>query len=206
MTTLYYIHDPMCSWCWGFAPVRQQLRNRLPASISWQPLLGGLAADSDAPMPADLQNQIAATWHRIQDQLGTVFNHDFWINNQPRRSTYPACRAVIVAKKYSAELGDSMTAAIQQAYYLDAKNPSDDSTLIELATRIGLDAEHCRQQLNAPETQTALLQEIQYARELQHDGFPSLRLVHQGRLYPITLDYQDPEPMLAQIYTALGCA
>ncbi|MFT6977114.1 MAG: putative protein-disulfide isomerase, partial [Shewanella psychromarinicola] len=19
-TTLYYVHDPMCSWCWGYRP------------------------------------------------------------------------------------------------------------------------------------------------------------------------------------------
>ena len=23
---LYYVHDPMCSWCWGFVPVQQQLQ------------------------------------------------------------------------------------------------------------------------------------------------------------------------------------
>ena len=60
--------------------------------------VGGLAPDSDEPMPLDMQQFLQQTWHRIEQQLGTKFNHDFWHTAQPRRSTYPACRAVLVAK------------------------------------------------------------------------------------------------------------
>ena len=43
--TLYYVHDPMCSWCWGFAPVWQEVRERLTDSpVQVKYLLGGLAA------------------------------------------------------------------------------------------------------------------------------------------------------------------
>ncbi|MEA1889503.1 MAG: hypothetical protein U9N50_06970 [Pseudomonadota bacterium] len=44
-TELFYVHDPMCSWCWGFSGVAKQLFNSLPEQITLHRLLGGLAAD-----------------------------------------------------------------------------------------------------------------------------------------------------------------
>ncbi|GAM76629.1 thioredoxin [Vibrio ishigakensis] len=52
-----------------------------------------LAPDSDEPMPMEMRAAIESYWERISGLLGTEFNHDFWRNNTPRRSTYPACRA-----------------------------------------------------------------------------------------------------------------
>ena len=46
---LYYIHDPMCRWCYTFLPVWINIRS----SISEQYILGGLASDSDQPMPLE---------------------------------------------------------------------------------------------------------------------------------------------------------
>ncbi|MGB5741033.1 MAG: DsbA family protein, partial [Sedimenticolaceae bacterium] len=96
MTTacqLIYIHDPMCSWCWGFRPTFEQLCASLPRHVAVRRLLGGLAPDSDQPMPADMQMRLQQTWRRIQQRIpGTRFNFDFWRVCDPRRSTWPACR------------------------------------------------------------------------------------------------------------------
>ena len=116
MTELYYFHDPMCSWCWGFRPTLLKLLGELPDEIAVRSVVGGLAADSDAPMPAEQRIAIQDHWRRIEAMLGTEFNHDFWSCCEPRRSTYPACRAVIAAERQSR--GKAMTQAIQKAYYL----------------------------------------------------------------------------------------
>ena len=128
---LYYVHDPMCSWCWGFRPVWLELKQTLPEELQLLSLVGGLAADCDEPMPQALRDKLQATWRRIQQVIpGTGFNFDFWRDNTPRRSTYPACRAVIAAREL-ADKADQMTHAIQQAYYLQARNPSDQETLVD---------------------------------------------------------------------------
>lgn len=59
---LYYAHDPMCSWCWGFAPVLRDLSDRLPVHVRFRRLLGGLAPDTDTTMPDEMQQRIQATW------------------------------------------------------------------------------------------------------------------------------------------------
>ena len=136
MAKLIYVYDPMCSWCWGYRESWLKLREALGDKLAIKYKVGGLAPDSDEPMPKAMQQFLQQTWQRIEQQLGAKFNHDFWLNTQPRRSTYPACRAVLVARQYNKEL--EMLYAIQKAYYLNAQNPSDISTLANLAEQIGL--------------------------------------------------------------------
>jgi hypothetical protein len=47
--TLFYIHDPMCSWCWGFRSVWQQLHQLgmdKASKIFYDALVGGLSQNS----------------------------------------------------------------------------------------------------------------------------------------------------------------
>lgn len=196
-TKLIYVHDPMCSWCWGFRPVLQQLLAALPENIKVIRMLGGLAADTDSPMPEEMQSSLQKTWQAIQERIpGTEFNFDFWTNCAPRRSTYPACRGVIAARQQDEKYDEAMTYAIQTAYYLHAKNPSDDSTLIELAESIGLDHIEFEQALNSTSTQQILADEIDFNRNLGVQGFPSLVLVDNTTTRPIKVDYTDADAML----------
>lgn len=199
-TILFYIHDPMCSWCWAFNKVWRKIQQELPKTIQLTYLLGGLAPDSDEPMPEAMQQQISGYWKLIQQRVsGTEFNFDFWTKNQARRSTYPACRAVLAAKYQQAEAEKEMILAIQKAYYCEAKNPSDDAVLIGLAEALGLDAVIFAEQLNHPKTQQHLLREISLGQQLGAQGFPSLVLHHAGENQLIPIDYNNADIVLESI-------
>lgn len=214
MTTLFYITDPMCSWCYAFKTVLQQLREKLPEQVQLTTLLGGLAADTDQPMAIAMRQQLRATWQQIEQKVPQVrFNYDFWdpdINSSPpRRSTYPACRAVITAHTFdNASDNDHyyeqlMIEAIQAAYYQQARNPSDNTTLIALAGEIGLDQAEFKIQLLSNETQEELLRQIAICRQLNVNSYPSLVLKLGDDLWPISIDYNRTDPMLETIYSLL---
>jgi putative protein-disulfide isomerase len=197
---LYYVHDPMCSWCWAFRPGWMAIRARLPSVITPQRILGGLAADTREPMPETMRTYIQDTWRRIERAVpGTAFNFEFWNRCRPRRSTYPACRAVIAAIAQGPHFEEPMIEAIQQAYYLEAQNPSDDEILIALAQTIGLDRDRFARGLNDAATKADLLRQIEFSRSLGARGFPSLILEDSGGYRPISYDYIDPAMALAQL-------
>lgn len=200
MATLYFAHDPMCSWCWAFRPCWQRIVDSLPVQFQVQRILGGLAVDSDDPMPEQTRLYVQQTWRNIQQRVpGARFNFRFWEECAPRRSTYPACRAVLAAKQQSAGFEEPMILAIQQAYYLQARNPSEKNVLIALAAEIGLDKERFAVDLSAATTHKRLLQEISFGRSIGVQGFPSL-VLHQGSSYRLlAYDYSDPEVVLAQL-------
>lgn len=56
--TLYYVYDPMCSWCWGFNKTWNKVKKSLPKNINIQYVLGGLAPDSDEIMSDKMREYI----------------------------------------------------------------------------------------------------------------------------------------------------
>jgi len=172
----------------------------LPGSVTVRRLLGGLAPDSDVPMHTSIRDYVQDQWRRIQREIpGTEFNFDFWTRCAPRRSTYPACRAVIAARRQGAEFDPAMTRAIQRAYYLEARNPSDAQTLIDLARETGLDEDMFARDLLSVDTDRRLRSEMKQARDLEAWGFPSLVMVEGVSRRPVAVHYTDHRPMLAEI-------
>ncbi len=202
---LIYVHDPMCSWCWGFSDTYQSLVEQLPEGIQVLRLLGGLAPDSDEVMAEATKIMVQQAWQRIEQVIpGKRFNYDFWTKCQPRRATYPACRAVVAAREQGKEYDELMTFRIQQAYYRQARNPSDDETLFELSTELGLDAKRFSEQLKSANTQQQLIDEISIARSIGINSFPSLVLDLDGYLESVLVNYTDASAMLVQIDNSLG--
>lgn len=117
------------------------------------------------------------------------------------RSTYTACRAVIAAKNQNDQLEISMINAIQEAYYLYAKNPSKDTTLINIAKAIGLNVTQFKKDLNSKTTQQQLDNNINLSKSLGAKGFPSIILEKDSVAKLIKIDYNNSDFILKQILT-----
>jgi putative protein-disulfide isomerase len=186
---LFYVSDPMCSWCWGFREALLGVEPGLHSGVTLRLVMGGLAPDDDGPMDPATREYIRSAWHSVAAKTGARFNHDFWKLCQPRRSTWPACRAVLAAEAHSPGLGHQMFAAIQHAYYLEARNPSDLETLVQLAAEIGILDEAFAERINAPETREQLDQDFALRDKLGTRGYPSLALETGGGLEVLTRGY-----------------
>lgn len=200
MAHLYYIHDPMCSWCYAFSETWLLLQNNLSSEVDVVHLLGGLAPDTTVPMPLTVQQNIQQAWRRIEQTIPHIrFNWEFWSRNQPIRSTYPACRAVIAATRQNQEAGLRMIRAIQDGYYQKAKNPALLEVLVECAEAIGLDTNTFKVDLKSTDVENELQRQIQLSRSMDVYSYPSLRLVHRESIYSIAIDYRNYRSMLEEI-------
>ncbi|PTN13201.1 DsbA family protein [Nitrosomonas aestuarii] len=202
---LFYIYDPMCSWCYAFVKSWHALRLVLPAEVQVIYIVGGLAPDTEEPMPETMRIMIQHTWQKIEKMVpGVQFNHDFWVCNTPRRSTYLACRAILAAKKQRGIAGlIDMLCAIQTAYYQKAQNPSLPETLTVCASEIGLDVTLFETDLVSESINNTLIQEIQVARKLNAFSFPTLCLMLDEKIHPIKVEYLDHQKMLNEINTVI---
>ena len=189
--TLVYVLDPMCSWCWAFRPVIDSLLEELPDSVSVRYVMGGLAKDSGQPMNNEMRASIQQIWRTIAERTGAEFNFDFWQRCQPRRSTYAACRAVIAAGKQERNAIPRMILAIQRAYYLQARNPSDDDTLVRLADEIGLDAVRFGSDIKSLDVESLLQEDFRWRQGAGVSSFPSLLIELDAKLHWITAGFND---------------
>jgi putative protein-disulfide isomerase len=92
-----------------------------------------------------------------------------------------------------------MTLAIQKAYYVHARNPSDYETLIELAEEIGADKNKFSKDITSPETEYILRKEINQSQSLDLKTLPNLLFVDGDKKSKIEPDYLDVKAMLNQI-------
>jgi putative protein-disulfide isomerase len=118
-----------------------------------------------------------------------------------------ACRAVIAASLQGKQYGELMTLAIQHAYFLQAKNPSDEEVLYECAGSIGVDVAQFTHSLHSDAVQQLLQADIMLYNSLAEQagasGFPSLVLSAAERSISILIDYNNAQASLNLIRAQL---
>ena len=197
MSTLFYVVDPMCSWCYAFSPTWQKILDNLPTDIKVVYVQGGLAPTNHNTMPNDMQSMLQSVWQQIHESVGTTFNFDFWTNCIPRRSTYLSCQAAIAGRLQGKEY--EMITAIQQQYYLNATNPSDRDTLEAAAKMIDLDMDKFCEDLESDTVISKLYEDFKMRDKIKVNSFPSLTIKYKNNYFPIKIEYNNHEIMLNHI-------
>ena len=186
--TIYCVVDPMCSWCWGFAPVWREFVSEIPESVAVVDLMGGLAPDNEAPMDSAMRQYVQDAWGAVKARTGAEFNFEFWNKCEPKRSTYPACRAVIAAGEQASGARSLMYDAIQRAYFLEARNPSDAEALECVAGEIGLDRKQFTEDLGSDHINRIFQLELESVAKLGVSGFPTMVVKRESPGEPARYD------------------
>ncbi len=204
--TLYYVADPMCSWCWGFRPVLHAIVSSLPGSVPVAYVMGGLAKDSGDPMPEETRAYVQRNWREVTATTGAEFNWDFWRKCKPRRSTYPACRAVLAARAQRGDAVPEMFDAIQRAYYREARNPSDIETLTAVAGSLSpsLNVERFERDIRSPEIEAELQEGFNLRRSMGVREFPSVVVKHGDAQTDVVRGWANAETAMARMEKAMG--
>jgi putative protein-disulfide isomerase len=178
------------------------VRERLQGKLDIAYVVGGLAPETDTPMSLEMQAYLQQTWRKVSQHTGVTFNYDFWSLNIPKRSTYPACKAVLVARQAGLEL--AMYEAIQRLYYQRAGNPSEYANLYQLAEELGLERQEFIQQIHSDAIDGLLQQEIRLVERLGAQGFPGLVLQGCKHTHLIEHSYTNVEENLTRIQALIN--
>ena len=73
-----------------------------------------------------------------------------------------------------------------------------------MAAELGLDVEKFAGDLSSEKLEKAFTQELQLARSLPMNGFPSMVLQHQDQVHVIPLDYKDYRGAIEEITEIIG--
>ena len=99
---LLYVMDPMCSWCWGFAPVLESLAEQAAAAgVGLQLVLGGLRRDGVA-IDAAARVRYLGYWQAVNASTGQLFDFERGLPEGLVYDTEPACRALVTARQLDA--------------------------------------------------------------------------------------------------------
>lgn len=179
-TTLWYFADPMCSWCWGFSPVIEAIRENYRDRMKVALILGGLRPGTVVPMSAKEREDILHHWHDVHAMTGQPFRFDGALAAGFVYDTEPASRAVLAMAQIDREAVFPLFKSIQSAFYVDGADVTQAAVLAQLAADLGADHADFMRVFESDASRNNTQAHFQMARRLGVRGFPTLVLQHAG--------------------------
>ncbi|WP_079201494.1 DsbA family protein [Pseudomonas sp. CC6-YY-74] len=190
---LLYVMDPMCSWCWGFAPVLESLAEQAAAvGVPLQLVLGGLRRDSVA-VDAAARVRYLSYWQAVNASTGQLFN---FVDGLPEGLVYdtePACRALVTARSLDGQSVWPLAQLIQRAFYTNGVDVTRASELVALAEQAGIPRIEFAAAFDSTEQREATMADFSWVQDLGISGFPTLLAECNGQFALLTNGYQPLE-------------
>jgi predicted DsbA family dithiol-disulfide isomerase len=154
--------DPGCPFAWSAEPIRRRLQWLYGDQIDWRLCMVGLA---DSPRVYEEKGftpeRQAASFKRLSEA------HHMPMDTAPRprmAATLPACRAVVAARRHRPEQERSLLRALRRLHFGGALL-DDPDTLRRAAAEAALDPGALERWMAEPETEQALQEDLESARE-----------------------------------------
>ena len=197
---LLYVMDPMCSWCWGFAPVAQALIEQAQAAgVGVHLVMGGLRTGGGAALEPSLRSGILHHWHAVHEATGQPFQFDGALPEGFVYDTEPACRAVVAVRSLDEGAAWAMAKLIQHAFYAEGRDVTQVAVLVELAEAAGIPRIEFAAAFDSAEQLAATAADFNWVRDLNIAGFPTLLAQRGGQMALLTNGYQ-PLDELAPLF------
>ena len=139
--TLHYIHDPLCGWCSGAAPLVRAAREVVSVVAHGGGMMTG---GNRQPVSSQLRGHVMPHDRRIAQLTGQPFGEAYFEvllrDTSAVLDSEPPTTAMLAAEQLAGR-GLDLLARIQTAHYVEGRRVADAAVLAELAAGIGLDRE-----------------------------------------------------------------
>lgn len=192
---LLYVMDPLCSWCWGFAPVLDAI-NRAYPQLPVHLIAGGLRPAPGQPLGDALRASLEEHWLAVAEASGQPFRQPQQLPAEFLYNTEPACRALVVARTLDPPLSWPLVRRIQQAFYADLQDVTRPPRLVELAAEVGYAPAEFAEHYDSELASAALAADFSWVRDLGIAGFPTLLAQRNGQLALLANGYRPAEAVM----------
>ncbi|MBT9590266.1 MAG: DsbA family protein [Thiobacillus sp.] len=176
----------MCSWCWGFSPAIDVLRDEYRDRMKIALVLGGLRPGETTPMTPAAREDILHHWHAVHTRTAQPFKFEGALPDGFVYDTEPASRAVVAIGAIEPKLVFPQFQAIQHAFYAQGRDITQAAVLAELATVLGVDGTAFLDLFNSDAARAKTQAHFQQARKAGIKGFPTLIMQRDMQLHPIS--------------------
>lgn len=180
--------DPMCSWCWGFAPVHTQLLEHYQNQFSIKLCMGGLRPGTTVAMPDYLREKVIGHWHQVNQVTGQPFNY-----NLPDKFIYdtePASRAVVTVRNLKAEAAIPYLHELHRRFYVNNQDITKSQLLAECAETYNIAQNTFLSHFNSTDMIAATKADFAAAIEFGVTGYPAIAVNYEFGYCPITYGYE----------------
>jgi putative protein-disulfide isomerase len=191
---LVYVGDPMCSWCWGFAPVLEQLDARFTFPI--RTVAGGLRpGDAGEVLDDRLRAVLLHHWDQVAERSGQPFDRRSLDREGWRYDTLVPDTAVVAMRAEAPDETLRFFTSLQRAFYADAIDITDREVYPDLVAGFPVDPGRFGELLDSDDMRRATEEDFAEARRLGASGFPTLLLRDGDEMFLATQGYVPHDPL-----------
>ena len=183
-----YIGDPMCSWCWGIAPVVERIAAR--DDVDTRVIVGGLRPGPSAePLDDRMRSMLAHHWEKVAQVSGQPFDsagleREDWIYD----TELPAI-AVTTMRQHAPDETLRFFTDLQQAFYAMGVDITDLAVYPDLIDSYDIDHTAFLTELITPQARARAWEDFAAARKLGVLGFPTVMLSVDGATQVLSRGY-----------------
>lgn len=174
-----YVGDPMCSWCWGFAPVLDRMQEVYDIPI--RVVAGGLRPGPSSEVLDDRYEQVLAHhWHQVEAASGQPFDHTFLRRRDGwKYDTELPAIALVTMRSLDEKATLPFLSRLQRAFYVEGVDITDRAEYPSLLDGIAVDPDEFLTRLDSDEMRTRAWDDFAEARAMGVAGFPTL-IIEEG--------------------------
>ena len=196
---MWYFADPMCSWCWGFAPVLREIKQNYGEHLPIALLLGGLRPYTTQALKPEQRDEILHHWQNVKQLTGQDFRFDGSMPDGFIYDTEPPSRAVITIGHLKPGSIFAYLESIHRAFYVGQRDVTDTEVLTVLASEQNVDEESFRAYFESDEAKRQVRLHFERTRRAGVRGFPTLVLQHDDGVQLLTSGYQSYSELSSKI-------
>ena len=188
--TLHYIHDPLCGWCYGAAPLVRAAREVVGVVAHGGGMMTGSSRQAGSPQ---WRGHVMPHDRRIAQLTGQPFGEAYvdglLRDNSAVFDSAPPTTAMLAADQLAGR-GLDLLARVQTAHYVEGRHVADATVLADLAAEIGLDREtfdDAFAKLSGEPTRTHIAESRALLARVGGAGFPTFVLERDGRMQALDI-------------------
>jgi putative protein-disulfide isomerase len=180
-----YVADPMCSWCYAFAPVVSALEQQFRGRLAMRVITGGLRAGNTQAMRPQDRDYIRDAWTRVNAASGQPFDFSFFERDHFVYDSEPPCRAVVTMRAMDPTRELAFMSSIQSAFYAQNRDITSGEVLADVAAEEGHDRTAFLDLFQSTDIRNATFRDFLTAQEMGIRGFPVLVVGSKGAGYAL---------------------
>jgi putative protein-disulfide isomerase len=177
---IIFVVDPMCSWCWGFAPVMETLLQTRSDRYQFSLVVGGLRTKGEMPWNEMSKEYLRGHWKQVSQTTGQLFSDGLFEKEQFEYDTYPSCKAVVTVRElFGMKSAFTYLHRIQEAFYTRAQDITRVDILTGLLKELGLDSKLFKRFFESERAQLLMEHDFAKARSMGANAFPSVVIIDE---------------------------
>ena len=194
----------MCSWCWGFSPVLQQIRQQFQDQLAFSVIVGGLRSGTSEILNAELKQYIRGHWTEVNQMTGQPFSFDFFNRDNFIYNTEPACRAIVTIRNLKPNLVFSYFESLHYSFYVENHDITTTEVLSSNAGKFGVGNDAFQRTFNSQKIIDETSSDFETARRMGVFSFPSLVVKEAKKIIPVSRGYQTSDALSPRLKEILN--